>query len=106
MISVARAAGLGVAVGAVLVLVTGPAADAEAASGRIRYVNSAGEFQITNPPDGVCLTLRGPAQEISNETDKTVQVFFSATCTNLVAVLPPGRAVSHIGGPRSVRVIP
>ncbi|MFF5532798.1 hypothetical protein ACFY71_09965 [Streptomyces cinerochromogenes] len=106
MISVARTVRLGLTAGAAAVLVTGLTTSAEAASGRIRYFNSAGEFVITNPPDGVCLTLRGPAQEVSNETNKTVHVFFTASCTNLVSVLDPGEAVSHIGGPRSVRVVP
>ncbi|MFE9903771.1 hypothetical protein [Streptomyces achromogenes] len=106
MSSVARVARLGVAVGAAAVLVAASATGAQAATGQILYFNSAGDFAITNPPDGVCLTLQGPAQLVSNKTDKTVEVFFTAVCTNRVAVLAPGRAVSGQGGPRSVRVIP
>ncbi|WP_405446081.1 hypothetical protein OG399_30870 [Streptomyces achromogenes] len=109
MSSVARVTRLGVAVGAAAVLVAASATGAQAATGQILYFNSAGDFAITNPPDGVCLTLQGPAQLVSNKTNKTnktVEVFFTAVCTSRVAVLAPGRAVSGQGGPRSVRVIP
>ncbi|MFF9019948.1 hypothetical protein [Streptomyces eurythermus] len=106
MRSVARMARLGAAVGAATVLVAGSATGAEAATGQILYFNSSGDFVINNPQDGVCIALQGPAQLVSNHTNKTVEVFFTAVCTNRVAVLAPGRAVSGQGGPRSVRVIP
>ncbi|MEU1185204.1 hypothetical protein ABZ464_47885 [Streptomyces sp. NPDC005820] len=105
MISVAHMSRLGVAAGAAAVLATGLTTSAQAATGNIQWFNSTGEHLIVNPPDGVCIAFGGHAQLVANNTDKTVNVYFTATCTTLVRPLAPGQAVAN-GGPQSVLVVP
>lgn len=97
---------LGLAVCTATVLVTGLATNAQAATGRIRYFNGAGqEFDIVNPPDHVCLTLQVRATNVTNETNKNVSVYLGMNCDRFVTTLVPGRGVSYVGGPQSVRVV-
>ncbi len=97
---------ISLAVGTAVVLVTGLATNAQAATGTIQYFDVNGqEFRITNPPDNVCLTMQVRADQINNETNKTVNVYLGTACNTFVTSLDPGRGVSHVGGPQSVRVI-
>ncbi|MFF5126618.1 hypothetical protein ACFY41_06695 [Streptomyces syringium] len=106
MLTLARLGRLGMAVGMAAVLATGLATSAQAATGTIQYFDVNGqEFRITNPPDNVCLTLRVRAAQIDNETNKSVDVYLGTACNTFVTNLPPGRGVSSVGGPQSVRVI-
>jgi uncharacterized protein YggE len=106
MLVLGRPGRLGLAVGAAAVLAICPAINAQAATGSIQYFNVSGQgFRITNPPDNVCLTLRVRADEIDNDTNKSVSVYLGTACNTFVTTLAPGRGVSHVGGPQSVRVI-
>lgn len=97
---------LALAVGTATVLATGLATNAQAASGSIRYFDGPGnEFDIVNPPDNVCLTLQIRAINVTNETDKRVSVYLGRNCERFITTLVPGRGVSYVGGPQSVRVI-
>ncbi|MBM7166945.1 hypothetical protein JQK87_00585 [Streptomyces sp. G44] len=94
------------AVGTATVVVAGLATNAQAATGTLRYFDVSGqEFRINNPPDSVCLTLQVRADEIANDTDKSVSVYLGPACNTFVTTLAPGHAVSHVGGPQSVRFI-
>ncbi|MFD7530367.1 MULTISPECIES: hypothetical protein [unclassified Streptomyces] len=105
MLRFAHLGRIGLTVGTVAVLAVGLTTNAQAAPGRIRYWNAAQqEFQISNPPDGVCLTLQFHAQLLSNETTKTVSYYFDANCSNHTGDLAPGRAVAY-QSPLSVKVI-
>lgn len=93
-------------VGTAAVLTTGLTTNAQAATGTIRYFGTNGqEFRILNPADDVCVNLQIRPDLITNDTDKTVSVYFNGNCSTFVTDLLPGQAVAHIGGPRSVRVI-
>ncbi|MBP2402757.1 hypothetical protein SNS2_1335 [Streptomyces netropsis] len=106
MLALAHLGRLGLAVGMAAVLATGLATSAQAATGRIQYFDVNGqEFLITDPPDNVCLTLQARASTIDNETNKSVNVYLGTACNTFVTTLEPGRAVAHVGGPQSVRVI-
>ncbi|MFH8293024.1 hypothetical protein [Streptomyces sp. NPDC018059] len=94
------------AVGTATVVVAGLTTSAQAATGTIQYYDVNGQgFRVTNPPDNVCLTLQVRADEIINDTNKPVNVYLGTACNTFVTSLDPGRAVSHVGGPQSVRVI-
>src|SRR3954453_11817923 len=81
-------------------------ASSPCAATRRCYFNVSGQgFRITNPPDNVCLTLRVRADEIDNDPKKSVSVYLGTACNTFVTTLAPGRGVSHVGGPQSVRVI-
>ncbi|WP_328303346.1 hypothetical protein OG389_35625 [Streptomyces sp. NBC_00435] len=104
--ALARFGRIGLTVGTAAVLVTGLATHAQAAAGTIRYFSPAGqEFDIANPPDNVCLTLQIRATNVTNETDKRVSIYLGTSCNTFVTTLVPGRGVSYVGGPQSVRVI-
>lgn len=104
--ALARLGRLSLTVGTAAVLVTGLATNAQAASGTIRYFSAGGqEFDITNPPDNVCLTLQVRATNVTNETNKRVSIYLDTSCNTFVTTLVPGRGVSYVGGPQSVRVI-
>ncbi|MBC2874610.1 MULTISPECIES: hypothetical protein [Streptomyces] len=105
MLALARLARTGPAIAMAAVLATGLTTNAQAATGRIRYFNGGQELQITNPRDNVCLALQVRADEVANDTNKSVSVFLGTACATFVTTLAPGRAVSHVGGPQSVRVI-
>ncbi|MCF3104874.1 hypothetical protein IPZ58_25255 [Streptomyces roseoverticillatus] len=107
MPALARLIRIGLAAGTAATLITGLATSAQAATGTIRYfdVNQQG-FRIDNPPDNVCFNLQARADEIDNETNKTVRIYLNADCVTRVTDVPPGGGRSHIGGPRSVRVLP
>ncbi|MEU3525057.1 hypothetical protein AB0E62_14485 [Streptomyces sp. NPDC038707] len=105
MIRIAHAARVALAVGTAALLAVGLTPDAQAATGRIRYISNAGqEFQILNPPDDVCINLQTRARTLVNETNKTLAYFFGANCTNFTSTLAPGRTVVN-QIPLSVRVI-
>ncbi|MFF9670735.1 hypothetical protein ACF1GS_03405 [Streptomyces eurythermus] len=105
MFRIARTARLALAAGIAAVLAVGLTSSAQAATGNIRYFSGSGQrFQIDNPPDGVCLTLRVRAQLLANNTNRTLSYYYNANCTNLINILAPGRAVSY-ANPLSVRVI-
>ncbi|MFE5138471.1 hypothetical protein ACFRDV_12465 [Streptomyces fagopyri] len=106
MLTLARLARLGLAVGAAAVLAAGLSTSAQAATGALRYFSVSGqEFRITNPSDNVCINLQVRPDLIANQTDRTMSVYSGADCTAFVLNLEPGRSVAHIGGPRSVRFI-
>ncbi|MET9645899.1 hypothetical protein ACFZB6_07860 [Streptomyces syringium] len=106
MFALARLGRLGLSVGMAAVLVTGLSTTAQAATGNIRYFNVNGqEFTVTDPPDNLCITLQARASSLVNETNKTVSVYLGTSCATFVTDLEPGRGVSHVGGPQSVRVI-
>jgi hypothetical protein len=101
----ARLARFALALGSAALLAAGTATDAHAATGQIRYWNSAQvEFRIDNPPDNVCLPLQVFATLLSNETNKTLSYYHNADCTNFTGNLAPGRAVAY-QSPHSVRII-
>ncbi|MFD7260488.1 hypothetical protein [Streptomyces sp. NPDC059874] len=101
-----RLARLGLTAGTAAVLVAGLATNAQAAAGTIRYFNFSGqEFRIADPPDNVCLALQIRATNVTNETNKRVSVYLGTSCNTFVTTLAPGRGVSYVGGPQSVRVI-
>ncbi|WP_331773131.1 hypothetical protein OG948_57960 (plasmid) [Embleya sp. NBC_00888] len=96
----------GLAVGTAVVLATGLTTNAQAATGNFRYFNTNGqEFRVANPPDNVCITLQVRATSMSNETNKTVSVYLGTSCATFVTNLAPGRGLSYVGGPQSVRAI-
>ncbi|GCE02001.1 hypothetical protein [Embleya hyalina] len=96
----------GLAVGTAVVLATAPATGAQAATGNFRYFNGSGqEFRVVNPPDNVCVALQVRAISMVNETNKSVRVYLGTNCATLATTLPPGRGVSYLGGPQSIRVI-
>ncbi|MCZ0205378.1 hypothetical protein OZK63_08125 [Streptomyces sp. UMAF16] len=106
MSELARLRRIGLAVGTAVVLATGLATNAQAATGTIRYFDvNQQEFRIPDPPDNVCINLQVRADLILNETDKTVRVYLNANCAVRVTDLAPGRGVAHVGGPRSVRAL-
>ncbi|MFF4160263.1 hypothetical protein [Streptomyces sp. NPDC001678] len=84
---------------AAFALAAAPAADAQAASGRLDYDATDGTHNvIANPPDGVCIDLPKTAVGVDNQTDTQVTLYTgkgqTARCTGAKEVVPRNTGIT------------
>ncbi|MFF7725742.1 hypothetical protein [Streptomyces sp. NPDC008001] len=96
---------LALTAGAALALFTAlPMSSAYATAGTFFYHSSVGDFQITEPPLGVCQPLHDGATNASNQTNATATLYFDGNCGNSWGSLQPGQFTDFFGDlPHSVR---
>ncbi|MFF7472034.1 hypothetical protein [Streptomyces sp. NPDC008092] len=75
--------------GAVFLLLTATAFDAQAATGRFTYDRTDGSHgTITNPANGVCYDFDSPAFGADNQTDTDAVVYDTYGCGGVAQPLP------------------
>jgi hypothetical protein len=92
---------IAVTVGAALVLVTGPIAGAQAATGQFRYASANGQEFAIDDPANECSQLVDGALQAANDTDAIATLYEDGNCEAAVVGTPlqPGMAQSFDGGP-------